>query len=332
MGKQKMVVLGTGGTIAGMAVSTQANSAYVAAQRPVAELLRGLPEVPEFDDEIVSEQVAQIDSKDMTLAVWQQLLQRCRYWLARPEVRGVVITHGTDTLEETAYFLQSVLAADKPVVLTCAMRPANAPDADGPGNLSDALVLAGYPGVHGVMAVCAGTIHDAMDVQKVHPTRLDPFSSGEIGPLGHIEQGRVQQIRSWPSAATPWSSQEIDNLSQLAGLPRVEVVWSHAAACGATVDALVAPAVARNFGGEPVRGLVVAATGNGSIHLDLEAALRRAQAAGVRVVRATRCWEGYITALAGEVIPDAQGLSIAKARIALALELARQAEIGPMQG
>lgn len=326
MVKQKVVVLGTGGTIAGMAVRAEVNAAYVAAQRSVAELLQGLPATLPFHGEIVSEQVAQIDSKDMNLAVWQQLLRRCRYWLAQPEVQGLVITHGTDTLEETAYFLHATLTADKPIVLTCAMRPANAPDADGPRNLFDALALAGHPGAHGVMAVCAGTIHGAVDVQKVHPTRLDPFSSGEIGPLGHVMQGTVKQIRSWPCAATMWSSQALDNLSGMSALPRVEIVWSHADVCGATVDALVAPDVARRFGAEPVRGLVVAATGNGSIHTDLEAALCRVRAGGVRVVRATRCWEGRITALTGEVIPDAQELPAVKARVALALELARQVD------
>lgn len=109
------MVLGTGGTIAGTAASPT-DRAYVAAQKGVAELLAGLPLPQSF--ELVSEQVAQIDSKDMDLGVWQALLRRCQHWLAQPEVQGLVITHGTDTLEETAYLLQAVLAPTKPVVLT----------------------------------------------------------------------------------------------------------------------------------------------------------------------------------------------------------------------
>src|SRR5512139_2308283 len=137
VGLEKIVVLGTGGTIAGTATGAGDSRNYRAAQLAVGELLAGLPRPGGC--EVLSEQVAQVDSKDMDLAVWQQLLQRCLHWLAQPEVRGLVITHGTDTLEETAYLLQTVLAPRKPVVLTCAMRPATALDADGPQNLLDAL-------------------------------------------------------------------------------------------------------------------------------------------------------------------------------------------------
>src|SRR5690348_6482601 len=120
--KGKLVVLATGGTIAGRAVSASDNLAYQSAQIGVAQLLAGVPCPAGFALE--GEQVAQIDSKDMDFAVWRALAQRCAHWLARDEVAGLVVTHGTDTLEETAFFLQSVLAPAKPVVLTGAMRPA----------------------------------------------------------------------------------------------------------------------------------------------------------------------------------------------------------------
>src|SRR5580765_4402843 len=122
-----VVVLGTGGTIAGAARDATDNVGYVAAQRGVAELLREVPALaaPPDGAPIEAEQVAQLDSKDMTHAVWRTLALRCAHHLARPEVAGIVVTHGTDTLEETAWFLQRVLApADKPIVLTAAMRPA----------------------------------------------------------------------------------------------------------------------------------------------------------------------------------------------------------------
>jgi len=315
---EKIVVLGTGGTIAGLAAGTADSRDYVAAQKPVGDLLAGL--AAPSGVELLSEQVAQLDSKDMDLVVWQKLLQRCIHWLAQPEVRGVVITHGTDTLEETAFLLQTVLAPRKPVVLTCAMRPANAADADGPQNLRDALALAATAGAQGVLAVCAGRVLGAQDVQKVHSSRLDAFSAGEAGDLGRVRQGRVERRRDWPEPRVP-SKVLLDVLLTAPALPRVEIVLSHAAACGATVDALVDPAVAARHGAPPVRGLVLAGTGGGTVHHELEAALRRALAAGVRVLRSTRCADGFLQPRPGDEFPVAAGLSPVKARLALMLEL-----------
>lgn len=316
---KKIVVLGTGGTIAGT-LTRPGGSAYAAAQKTVTELLAGLPRPAAF--ELVSEQVAQIDSKDMDLPVWQALLRRCRHWLVQPEVQGLVITHGTDTLEETAYLLQALLAPSKPVVLTCAMRPADAADADGPQNLLDAFAVAAEPGAQGVVAVCAGRILGALDVQKVHTVQLDAFSSGEAGDLGRLVQGRVMLLRKWPQTPVKYAPAAIERIANLEALPRVEIVLSHAAAEGATVDALVAPDVAVRFGAPPVRGLVVAATGNGTVHQALEAALQRAVAQGVWVVRATRCVQGRVWPRPGDAWPDSQGLSPVKARLALMLALA----------
>lgn len=325
--RKKIVVLGTGGTIAGTAARASDSLGYTAAQRGVGELLQAIPDLAQFPLELVSEQVAQIDSKDMDFDVWQRLLQRCAHWLGRDDVQGLVLTHGTDTLEETAYFLQAVLAPRKPVVLTCAMRPATSIGADGPQNLLDALTVAAYPGARGVVAVCAGTIHAARDVQKVHTWRLDAFSSGDAGALGHVVHGKVTLSRDWPQDRAALSGDAIRKLSTLAAWPRVEIVMGHAGANGATVDALVSPEVAQRFGAAPVRGLVVAATGNGSLHHELEAALLRAQAADVRVVRATRCCNGQVLPVADQVIPDSQGLSVVKARIALMLELVAQQQV-----
>ena len=324
MFRKKIVVLGTGGTIAGTAERASDSLGYSAAQRGVDELLLALPDLAQFPLELLAEQVAQIDSKDMDFAVWQRLLQRCAHWLARDDVQGLVLTHGTDTLEETAYFLQAVLAPRKPIVLTCAMRPATAISADGPQNLLDALSVAACPGARGVVAVCAGTIHSARDVQKVHPWRLDAFSSGDAGPVGQVVQGRLQLARDWPQGAVLCAPQAIDKLATPAAWPRVEIVLSHAGANGATVDALVAPALAQGLGAAPLKGLVVAATGNGSLHHELEAALLRAQAAGVRVVRATRCCQGQVLAATDQALADSQGLTAVKARVALMLDLIAQ--------
>lgn len=322
MHSKKIVVLGTGGTIAGTAASPGDSTGYLSAQKSVGELLAAVPALVALPFDVVGEQVAQIDSKDMDLPVWQRLLQRCAHWLARPDVQGLVITHGTDTLEETAYLLQAVLAPSKPVVLTCAMRPATALSPDGPQNLMDAFAVAAHAGAQGVTVVCAGTIHGAWEVQKAHTWRLDAFSSGDAGALGEVRQGTVRLSRSWPSGHGQHVPLSVEKITGMTRWPRVEIVLSHAAASGAVVDALAAPEVAERFGAPPLEGLVVAGTGNGTLHHELEAALRRAAVGGIRVVRTTRC-------AAGQVLPtgarDAFAVSAdrtpAKARVALMLEL-----------
>lgn len=306
---RQFVVLGTGGTIAGLAPQPGDNLGYQAAQVGVGSLLRGLS-VP-ADVQLISEQVAQLDSKDMGGSVWARLARRCAEWLAQPQVQGVVVTHGTDTLEETAYFLQAVLAPAKPLVLTCAMRPANAAMPDGPQNLRDALAVAASPGASGVTAVCAGVVHGAADVRKLHGYRLDAFGSGDAGPVGHVEEGVLRRLREWPRQAAVVGA--FDRLPvEGQPWPRVDIVTSHAGADGVVVDALVQAGA---------RGLVVAATGNGSVHEALVQALLRAQEAGVRVLRASRCDQGRVMGRPDDVLPHADTLSPVKARIRLMLEL-----------
>ncbi|MGJ7569811.1 asparaginase [Variovorax sp. RB2P76] len=309
---RRVVVLGTGGTIAGKAASSGDNIGYTAGQVGVADLLGGIE--PPAGVTLVAEQVAQLDSKDMSFEVWQKLAQRCAHWLAQPDVAGVVITHGTDTLEETAFFLHTVLAATKPVVLTCAMRPATALAPDGPQNVRDAIGVAVTAGARGVTAVCAGTIHSGLDIQKTHTYRLEAFASGDAGPVGYVEEGEVRLVRAWPEAAVS-SRAKIFDASGLRW-PRVEIVMSHAGASGALIDALV-----QSNGAEPLRGLVLAATGNGTLHHSLEEAALKAQAEGVAVIRATRCVNGRILPKAGDQLRDAGALTPVKARIALMLEL-----------
>lgn len=312
---RRVVVLGTGGTIAGRAASQGDNIGYTAGEVAVAELLGGI-EAP-AGIELVAEQVAQLDSKDMDVEVWQRLAQRTAAWLAEADVAGVVVTHGTDTIEETAFFLQSVLAPAKPVVLTCAMRPASSLSPDGPQNLRDAIAVAATLGAEGVTVACAGTLHSALDVQKVHTYRPDAFGSGDAGPVGYVEEGALRRLRDWPRSEVP---RHID-VAALATVdwPRVEIVSSHAGAGGALIDLLL-EARARGAA-EPVYGLVLAATGNGTLHHALEAAALRAQQAGVAVLRATRCASGRILPQADDRLRDAGALTPVKARIALMLEL-----------
>ena len=312
MSGQKIVVLGTGGTIAGTSAQAGDNIGYTAAQVGVAQLLAAVPGLQAMAGTLLTEQVAQIDSKDMDGEVWRALALRCAHHLADPDVRGIVITHGTDTLEETAWFLHQVLDARKPVVLTCAMRPATALAPDGPQNLLDAVAVATAPGACGVVMVAAGEVHGARHVQKVHPYRVNAFTSGDVGPLGFVEEGAVRLAQNWPPALDGKAREAIERIANLVTWPRVEIVVSHAGATGAVVDALVR---------DGVQGLVVACTGNGTIHHALEAALLRAQSAGVKVVRSTRCPLGQVLPKPGDVLPDSHGLSPVKARIALMLDL-----------
>jgi L-asparaginase len=311
---RKIVILGTGGTIAGQGASNGGSVGYKAGQIGVAQLLQPMLQGSlggQF--EFVVAQVAQLDSKDMDIATWQLLAKACSEALAKDDVAGIVITHGTDTLEETAWFLQSVLgAACKPVVLTCAMRPATALSADGPANLRDA-VLCAASGVAGVWMCALGEVHAAQHVRKVHPYRLNAFASGAQGPAGWVEEGRVRWVSGLPLMPSETEGVPPKYWQRCAEQwPWVEIVISSAAARPQAVDALVAAGV---------NGLVVASTGNGSVHVAMQAALHRAAAQGVTVWRSTRCEQGAIVLADGERDPLVSALSPVKARISLMLQL-----------
>ena len=302
-----VVVLATGGTIAGRAASASDNLSYQSAQLGVADLLQGQAVADGLA--IEAEQVAQLDSKDMDHATWLHLLQAVHRHLLRPQVRGLVITHGTDTLEETAWLLHRVLAPSKPVVLTAAMRPATSLQADGPQNLADALRVASEPDARGVVAVLAGVVHGAPDVRKLHSWRLDAFGSGDAGPVGVVQHGRLMLSRAWPQGP----ALGLDALGDdAARWPWVEIVTSHAGARAAGVDAWVAAGV---------QGLVIAGTGNGTVHQALAAALLRAQARGVALRVVTRCAAGPVVAGPQPPWPVYERLSPAQARVELMLSL-----------
>ena len=305
--QSKIVILGTGGTIAGTAASADDAIGYTAAQIGVTQLvaaiapLAGLP--------IECEQVAQLDSKDMDYATWQKLAQRCDFHLAQNEVAGVVVTHGTDTLEETAYFLHRVLGPHKPLVLTAAMRPATSLQADGPQNLLDAVTVVRDGRVAGVSVVMAGRAWPGAEVRKQHTYLLDAFDGGDAGPLALIEAGRVKVIRQLPSLdATGLAIVAVEPASW----PRVEIVLNHVGSGSALVDALVQ---------HRVDGLVVAGTGNGTLSEPLEAALQRAAQAGVRVLRASRCAGGAVIDGDDSSVPSAGSLSAVQARVEVLLAL-----------
>ena len=302
-----VVILATGGTIAGTAAASTDTTGYRAGALGVEALIAAVAALAEH--RIESESVAAIDSKNMDAATWQRLARRVAHHVARPEVAGVVITHGTDTLEETAYFLHRVLAPAKPVVLTAAMRPASALSPDGPANLLDAVTVAESAGARGVGVVFAGAAWGAVGLRKVHTLQTSAFAGSDCGPIARLEGGVLRQFRAWPEGQ-PLGLARVAAPAET--WPRVEIVLNHAGADGRLVDAVVAAGVA---------GLVVAGTGHGTLGARLEEAVDRARRAGVRVARASRC-------AFGPVLPHGSGddeaageLSAVQARVELQLQL-----------
>ena len=311
--KPKICILTTGGTIAGAAARSDALTGYRAGALGADELLAAVPEIADVCA-IESEEVAAIDSKDMTEAVWLHLAARIKAALAAGAA-GIVVTHGTDTLEETAYFLHLVVKSEKPVVLTGAMRPATALSADGPLNLLDAVRLAASSEAHGqgALVVLNGEIHSARDVQKVHTTAVQAFASPDVGTLGRMEEGTPHFRRRVLTRHTRES--EFD-LAGVTTLPYVPILYGHAGA-----DARLARAAIESG----AAGIVHAGTGNGSIHEALLAMLADAAGKGIPVVRASRTGAGAVrfaeSAYADAGFIDADTLPPAKARILLALAL-----------
>jgi L-asparaginase len=210
------------------------------------------------------------------------------------------------------------------------MRPATSSEADGPRNVCDAVRVALHPEARGVLSVCAGDVHSAQQVQKVHTHALNAFSSGDAGPVAVVQGGQVlfhassvsNLLPNRPIVPVPWTRVATENianrLSALQSWPHVEIVLNHAHASGSIVRALLADAA---NAADPLRGIVVAGTGNGTMSAALQAALQTAQSQGVQVLRASRCAWGGVSATANDVFPCTE-LSAVKARVQMVLQLA----------
>jgi L-asparaginase len=311
---QKILVLGTGGTIAGLAADPSNSSNYKASQLGITDILArsGVAHAQlEWRD------VAQIDSKDMGSQVWRELLRALSDACDRTDVRAVVIAHGTDTVEETAYLLHALGPWKKPLVLTCAMKPANAPDADGPSNLKDALALAQSDHVPPVSLVCAGQVHDPSCLQKVRTDQADAFSSGPRGALGRMVDG-VWQPSLKQIATIEHAIPSLAYALATATWPRVEWLTNHAGNVGSTVHALLAHQAQVP---SPLRGLVVAATGAGTLSRGMEEALAKARESGVKVWVCSRTAWGEAVFHESKDWGETIALSPAKACVALTLAL-----------
>ncbi len=277
-----IALIATGGTIAGRSATATDTAGYTAGSVPVAELTEAVPQLAEVA-EVQAEQLCNLDSKDMTPALWLQLAHRARSLLADPRIAGVVITHGTDTMEETACFLDLVLDAAKPVVLTGSMRPASALSADGPMNLYDAVRTAADPASagRGVLLVVADSILPTRGLRKLRFDRLEAFSA--LGGAEGRTRPRVHYFR--PPAARAAAAPALPALD--AQLPRVDVLFAAAGSSPDCIDTAIASGA---------RGLVLALPGNGSLPDAWIDAVRRAVHRGIPVLRASRCGQGEVTA------------------------------------
>src|SRR4029453_8367668 len=240
--KPKIKILATGGTIAGAQTSTT-EAGYKSGSFSVDDLIKAVPQMTNIAV-LSGEQVANIGSQTMNHEVWLKLAARCNALLKQSDVDGIVITHGTDTMEETGYFLSLVVKSDKPVVLVGSMRPATAISADGPINLYNAVALAGNPDARGrgPLVVLNDTIHYARESQKMHPTRMDTFASPNRGIAGMMNTGKAFFYSANTVRHTTKSEFSLDGLT-VANLPRVDVVYSYANLGGDMIDALVAQGV-----------------------------------------------------------------------------------------
>lgn len=309
---KNIYVLATGGTIAGKASSETATTGYQAGAIGVDELLRAVPELSAVAN-LKGETIAAIDSKDMTEAIQLHLVHRVQQLAEDSHVDGIVITHGTDTLEETAYLLSLLVKSEKPIVLTGSMRPATALSADGPLNLLDSVRVAASPEAWtmGVLVVLNNQIDGAHDVMKTNATAVQTFQSPNGGSLGIVSDGKVEFFRRPLRLQTvPIPAEDVVEL------PEVRILYGYAGDDGAMVDAAV------ELG---AKGIVYAGMGNGSVPAKVEQKLKEAVQKGIAVVRSSRSFAGSVVAAeksyaeAGFIEGDT--LSPQKARILLQLAL-----------
>jgi L-asparaginase len=323
--KPKVVIVATGGTIAGSAES-QTAAGYQSGAVGVDILINAVPQLKDLA-EVTGEQVASIGSQDMNDEVWIKLANKVNELLAKPDIAGVAITHGTDTMEETSYFLNLVVKSDKPVVLTGSMRPSTAMSADGPLNIYNAVAIAADPTARGrgVLVAVDDDIHSGHDIIKTHTTDVRTMSSGEAGLVGASLFGKNTWYRT--SAAVNTSKSEF-SISGVKALPRVDIIYAHANMSPDIISSAVASGA---------KGLVIAGVGDGNMTAPALEAVKAAVAKGVVVVRSSRTNGGIIRRNI-EVSDDQLGtvasmeLNPAKARVLLQLALLKTKDPKAIQG
>lgn len=312
-------VLSTGGTIAGSGSSSTDLSNYKPGAILGEQLVKAVPQIAQIADVRV-EQIVNVNSSDLTLGNWLTLAKRIQSIIAEtPAVAGFVITHGTNTLEETAYFLNLTVRSDRPVVLVGSMRPSTAISADGPLNLLNAVRTAIAPESKGkgALIVLNDEINAARDTTKTNTLRVETFRAPELGLLGYIDEDKISFYRSPTKRHTANSEFDVTNLTTL---PKVTILYSYVDSDASMIHAAIKAGA---------RGLVFAGTGNGALSASEEAVLKEISAmppaSRPALVRSTRTGNGRVTPTAEYdalgVVP-ADTLNPQKARILLMLACA----------
>ena len=312
--KPNIVILATGGTIAGVA-ATGTQAAYTSGAVTIDAMLAAVPGIKDLAN-IKGEQISNVGSQDMTFEIMLALAKRINALLAQSDVDGIVVTHGTDTMEETAFFLNLVVKSDKPVVMVGSMRPSTAVSADGPLNLFNAVGVASDPNsrARGVMVVMNDWIHGAHSLTKTSTTAIQTFMSPLRGLVGISSYGKNDFFNTPQWKHTTASEFDIASVSTL---PRVDILYACADMSADLIDASVA---------NGAKGIIIAGVGNGNMnHTSLQAAAKAAQK-GIVVVRSSRVVTGTVGRNV-EVNDDAMNfiasdeLNPQKARILLMLAL-----------
>jgi L-asparaginase len=320
----QVVVLATGGTIAGAAAS-DVQAGYKSGQVGVEQLLAAVPQAKKLAS-LRGEQISNIGSQDMNDDVWLKLARRVNELAAMPEVSGIVITHGTDTIEETGYFLNLVVKSNKPVVLTAAMRPATALSADGPLNFYNAVAVAANKDAagRGVLVVINDWIHGASSLTKTSTTAVQTFLSPIWGLIGTVAYGDIEFFRGPVGRHTVDSEFSLDGVT---ALPRVDIIMAYENMDGALIDAAAATGA---------KGLVIAGVGNGNMTASALNALAAQAKKGIVCVRSTRVATGRVGRNV-EVEDDklglvaSLGLNPQKSRVLLRLALTKTTDSKQIQ-
>ncbi len=316
--KSRIAILGTGGTIAGFIDSTIATTGYTAGAIDIDVLIKAVPQIRDLAD-ISWEQIANIDSSNMCDEIWLRLAKKIAKLFAEG-IDGVVITHGTDTMEETAYFLNLTIKSDKPVVLVGAMRPSTAISADGPKNLYNAVALVANKEAKnkGVMVTINDKILSARGVVKTHSLNVDAFSSPDFGDLGYIVDGKVFFYNNVTKAHTKNAPFDV---SKLTSLPKVDILYSYSNdGSGVAAKALFE---------HGTKGIVVAGSGAGSIHKNQKDVLKELLKKGLKVVVSSRVVAGCVAVSDSDEklgFISAEDLNPQKARVLLILALTKTSD------
>ncbi|WP_049764281.1 asparaginase [Polaromonas sp. JS666] len=322
--KPNVVILATGGTIAGAGASALNSATYAAAKVPVDKLLAGLPELANVAN-IKGEQVSQIASESFTNDNLLKLGKRISALVKQPDVDGIVVTHGTDTLEETAYFLNLVIRTNKPIVVVGSMRPGTALSADGALNLFDAVSVAASKDAagKGVLVTMNDEIQSGRDVSKTINIKTEAFKS-QWGPLGMVVEGNNYWFRAPVKRHTLQSEFNIDEMDALAP---VEVVYGYGNVSRTALDAV---------GKSGIKALIHGGTGNGSVADRIVPALQDVRARGIQVIRSSRVPDGFVLRNAEQ--PDdkydwvvAHDLNPQKARILAAVAMTKTVDSKELQ-